>query len=87
MQTDHCPGPGGYSKEEIIAHPIFELYYPDCLDAVKKPFQLFAATGEVKDAELQLRRKDGSRIYLSLNVSAVRDVQDRIIYSRSIWPD
>ena len=58
----------GYTKEEIIGHPIFERYHPDCLEQAKKAFQVFVETGEVHDAELVLKRKDGSKIDVSLNV-------------------
>ena len=43
--------------------------------------------GEVHDAELLLRRKDGSTIDVTLNVSAVRDEQGNVLYSRSILRD
>ncbi len=77
----------GYTKEEIIGRPIFDMCHPDCIEDVKKAFQLFVETGEVHDAELQLRRKDGSKIEVSLNVSAVRDDQGNILHSRSILRD
>ena len=77
----------GYSKEEIIGRPVFELYHPDCLEEAKRAFQSFVTTGQVRDAELQLRCKDGRRLDVSLNVSAVRDEAGQIRYSRSIWRD
>ncbi|MCJ7626493.1 MAG: PAS domain S-box protein [Anaerolineaceae bacterium] len=80
-------GKSGYSKEEIIDRPIFELYHPDCMQEVKKTFKRFVETGEIHDRELQLRRKDGSKLEVSLNVSAVRDENGNILYSRSTWHD
>jgi len=77
----------GYSKEEIVGCPIFDMYHADCLDLVKKTFRVFVETGEVSDAELQLKRKDGSKIDVSLNVTAVRDKNGKILYSRSSWRD
>ncbi len=77
----------GYSKSEIVGHPIFEMYHPDCMPQVKKAFQAFVETGEVHDAELQLMRKDDSKLEVSLNVSAVRDKHGKILYSRSTWRD
>lgn len=77
----------GYSKKEIIGRPIFDMYHPDCMEDVKKVFRSFVTTGEVHDAELQLKRKDGSRIDVLLNVSAVRDENGKVLYSRSIWRD
>ena len=77
----------GYSKEEIVGQRIFFVYHPDCMDDVKKAFQSFVTTGEVHNAELQLKRKDGSKIDVILNVSSVRDGQGKILYSRSVWRD
>ena len=77
----------GYTKKEIIGHPCFDMYHPDCMEDVKKAFESFVGTGEVHDAELQLKRQDGSKIEVSLNVSAVRDEQGKILHSRSIWRD
>ncbi len=77
----------GYSREEVIGHPIFDLYHPDCMDNVKIAFQTFQTTGEVHDEERALRRKDGSKIEVSLNVSSIRDPQGKVVSSRSIWRD
>jgi PAS domain S-box-containing protein len=77
----------GSSKEEIIGRPVFELYHPDCLEEVKKTFELFIKTGEIHDKELQLQRKDGSRLDVSLNVSSVRGEGGNILYSRSTLRD
>ena len=77
----------GYTREEIIGRSIFEMYHPDCIDDVKKAFQAFVDTGEVHNAELQLKGKDGSEIDVMLNVSAVRDEQGNILYSQTSWRD
>jgi len=77
----------GYTKDEIIGRPVFEMYHPDCMEDMRRAFERFATTGEVRDAELQLRAKNGSRIDVSVNVSAVRDQAGNVIYSRSVWRD
>jgi diguanylate cyclase (GGDEF)-like protein/PAS domain S-box-containing protein len=77
----------GYTKEEIIGRTVFEMYHPDCLEKVRKTFQQFVTTGEVRDVELQARRKDGSKLDVSLNVSAVHDASGKILHSRSSWRD
>ena len=77
----------GYSKEEIIGRPVFHIYHPDSLGEVRKTFALFRQTGEIRDKELQLRRRDGSRLDVSLNVSAVWDESGKIVYSRSTLRD
>ncbi|MFC1523412.1 PAS domain S-box protein [Thermodesulfobacteriota bacterium] len=77
----------GYRKEEIIDQHITFLYHPDCEEERKKLFQEFLSSGTVLDAELQLQRKDGTKLEVSLNVSAVRDENGEIVHSRTVWRD
>jgi len=77
----------GYTKEEIIGKPIFDLYHSSCMPEVEKAFNLFITTGKVINQELQLKRKNGSKIDVILNVSAVRDDEGKILHSRSSWRD
>jgi PAS domain S-box-containing protein len=77
----------GFSKNEILGRSVFELYHPDCQSASRRLFEIFKTTGVIRDAELQVRCKDGRRIDVSINVSAVRDEQGRIIQTRSVWRD
>jgi PAS domain S-box-containing protein len=77
----------GYSKEAIIGRPIFDMYHPDCMDKARKAFNSFVATGQVHDAELQLKKKDGGKIDVSLNVSPVRDEQGRVLAGSLSWRD
>ena len=76
-----------YPKAEIIGRPIFDVYHPDSLSGAKKSFQKFTSTGRVDNEVLQLKRKDGSRLDVILNVSPVCDEQGNILYSRSAWRD
>ena len=75
----------GYTREEIIGHSVFERYHPDCVEDAHKVFQSFVETGEVHDAELVLKRKDGTKIDVSLNASSVRDEEGNVLYGRSVW--
>ncbi len=77
----------GYAKEEIVGHPVYNIYHPDCLEDAKKAFQSFIETGKLDNRELQLRRKDGSKLDVSLNVSAVRGENGQILSSRSTLRD
>ena len=77
----------GYAREEILGRLIFEMYHPDSLEDAKAAFQSFATTGELHDKELQLRRKDGSKLDVSLNESAIRNEAGKILFSRSILHD
>ena len=78
----------GYEKDEIIGHPVFMLYHPDCSDECKNDvFPTFCRTGTISHRELLLQRKNGSSLPVSLDVSAVRDADNKIIQSRSIFHD
>jgi PAS domain S-box-containing protein len=77
----------GYSREEIVGSPVFKMYHDDCMDDVKEAFKQFVEIGEVRDKELLLKRKDGSTIIASLNVSSVKDENGKILHSISSWRD
>ena len=77
----------GYSGEEVLGRPVSDIYDPGCLAEAHRTFEQFRTTGVVRNAELQMRRKDGSKIDVILNVSAVRDETGKILRSRSVWRD
>jgi diguanylate cyclase (GGDEF)-like protein/PAS domain S-box-containing protein len=77
----------GYSKAELIGRSIFELYDASSAGEAKDTLQQFQVTGEVRDAERRVKCKDGRIINVSLNVSAIRDKDGNIVFSRSIWRD
>ncbi|MCJ7734275.1 MAG: PAS domain S-box protein, partial [Anaerolineales bacterium] len=77
----------GFSREEIIGHHVHNLYHEDCQDEVKEVFQEFVEKGIILDRELILKRKDGGRIEVSLNVDSVRGEEGEILYSISTWRD
>jgi len=77
----------GYTREDIIGKPVFIMYHKDSLDKAKVAFQEFTEGRKVLDKELVLRRKDGSKIEVSLNVDAVRNEAGEILYSISSWRD
>ena len=77
----------GFSRSEIIDRHVYDLYHPRCLDEVRRSFQSFLSTGKTEDLELPLLCADGSVVDVSLNVSAVRDDQGRLVCSRAILRD
>ena len=76
----------GFSKDEIIGRPIFDLYHPDYREKAEDGFRKFIETGQL-ERDMQLLRKDGGKIDVSLHASAVRDKNGKILHSRSIWRD
>ncbi len=78
----------GYTKDELIGHPVFKLYHPDCLDEAKNDiFPTFCRTGIINNRELLLQRKDGSSLPVTLDASAIRDTENQVVQSRSIFHD
>jgi two-component system sensor kinase FixL len=77
----------GYAMEELVGRRVIELCYPDCVAEAKEAWQKFLATGEVRDRELVLCCKDGRKIDVSVNVSAIRDAAGQILRSRSTFRD
>ncbi len=77
----------GYSKEEIIGQHISFITHPDYREIGRKTFQSFVETGVVRNVELHFKRKNGSKLDVVLNATAVRDEQGRILYSRSVCRD
>ncbi len=51
----------GYSRAEIVGHPIFKLYHQDCLEEAEELFRVIAEAGETHDAEQTLRKRDGAQ--------------------------
>lgn len=77
----------GFSKSEVIDRHVFDLYAPECLEKARRAFGRFLAEGRVRDLELKLRRADGGVVDVSLNVSAIRDEEGRLLYSRAVLRD
>ena len=77
----------GYSRSEIVGHPIFKLYHQDCVEDVKKLFRVIAETGGIHDAEQTLRRRDGGKINVSLHAATVCDENGDPILARFDWRD
>jgi len=71
----------GYTKDEIIGQPIFFLYHPDAIEGAKDAFHEFGTTGKIKDRELILKRKDGSKIDVLLKVTSIKDNEANILHS------
>ncbi|MEW8492491.1 MAG: PAS domain S-box protein [Candidatus Thiodiazotropha taylori] len=77
----------GYKKADIIDQPVFNLYHPNSHEDAHAAFEQFVSTGIVKNAELQLKKKNGEKIDVLLNVTAIRDKQGNILRSRSTLVD
>ena len=77
----------GYSREEVIGSPIFRMYHNDCLIEAKTTFQQFLDQGEIRNKELVLKKKNGDKIFVLLNINEVRNKEGEIVSSILSWKD
>ncbi|MFX1570745.1 MAG: PAS domain S-box protein [Promethearchaeota archaeon] len=79
----------GYSKEEILKISVFDLYAhtEEGIIKAKKLFQQFLAGNQIRDEVLQMKRKNGELVWISLTVKAIKDHDGNVIESRSMVID
>ncbi len=77
----------GYTKDEILNRPIFDLIHENCLAVAYATFQASFQNDRVHTAELQFKHKDGRAIDLSLRTSIVRDDRGKPTHNRSVLRD
>jgi PAS domain S-box-containing protein/putative nucleotidyltransferase with HDIG domain len=77
----------GYKKEELIGEPLAKIYSSDSLPKMKELAAQWKETGSVKNQEMCIITKDGSRRTVLLSAGAVRDAKGKILYSVSVQRD
>jgi PAS domain S-box-containing protein len=79
----------GYNLGELLGRPVFELYAntPNGKAKARRIFRRFLAGEEVREEELEMRRADGSKIWIYLSVRPIRDKEGRVVASRSAIAD
>ena len=77
----------GWSRDEIIGRGIYDFYSHDCWEHFSEVFAEFLISGKISNAELQMVRRDGGRIDVLLNASAVFDENQEISHTNSTWID
>jgi len=79
----------GYGTEELVGRSVFELY-DDTPHGKKKAHEIFQRflSGETSsNEELQMKKKDGTPVWISLTVNIIRNKHGDIIRSRSMAVD
>ena len=71
----------GYSNNEIIGNTVYKIYHEECYIDVKTTIEEFKINGRIQNKELILKRIDGVKIPVSINVEAIRGENGEIIYS------
>lgn len=69
----------GYGKEEVIGKHLSILLPPERLHELEETRAKVQIAGALRDIEVQSKKRDGARIYLSLSVSPIKDVDGRIV--------
>ncbi len=79
----------GLSAQELLGRPVVNLYAdtPSGRSKALRVLALFRAGRPIENEELQIQTFDDSPKWISLSVSAIRDVNDQIIASRSVAID
>ena len=72
-----------------MGRPVLDLYAdtPNGKTKAQKVFKRFLAGEEINNEELEMRRADGSNVWISLSVRPIRDKEGRVVASRSIVMD
>ncbi|RXE55503.1 hypothetical protein ABH15_12375 [Methanoculleus taiwanensis] len=79
----------GYTVEELVGRPVFELYAdaPEGKTRAREVFERFLQSRAIHDEELLMRKADGSPLWVYLTMNAVRDAQGNLVESRSTVVD
>ena len=79
----------GFSSSELIGRPVMDLY-ADTISGKAKArdiFQRFRDGQEIHGEELEMRKSDGSTVWVDLSVRPIRDVDGIVVRSQSIAVD
>ena len=77
----------GYTKEEIIGKSIFEHVDKNSLDVLQDIFTSWKKTGNVKNREIWMKRKDDSIFPTMFSVSSIYDENGQLIGSNTVIRD
>ena len=79
----------GYSLDDLTRRPVLDLYSdtPAGKDKAKRVIERFRRGRETHDEEMEMRRADGSPVWVSLTVRIVRDAGGQPVESRSMVLD
>jgi len=76
----------GYSKEELLKMKVLDLYVKNenGTSKAKRLFHRFVKGDIIQDEELQMQKKNGGLVWISLTVNPILDQKSKIIESRSM---
>ena len=77
----------GYDEEELVGKPLTTVYAPDEAARVKELITKWKQTGALRNEEIDIMTKDGTKRTVILSVSSVTDNTGKLIHSISIQRD
>ncbi len=77
----------GYSKDELIGTSIFMTTDENDLEAMKNSFETWRDTGNVRNREVWLKRKDGSKFPTLITAGNIYDENGNLIGSNTVIKD
>ncbi len=77
----------GYDEEELIGKPLTTVYAPDEAARVKELIIKWKKTGDLRNEEIDIMTKDGTKRTVILSVSSVTDNNGNLMHSISIQRD
>ena len=79
----------GYAEQDLVGRPVFDLYADTAAGKqnARHVFERFRAGQDIHGEELEMRRVDGSSLWVSLTVLPVRDAKGQVVESRSMALD
>lgn len=77
----------GYSRDEVIGKMFGDFLHPDWQDHFRENFPKFKSVGEVLGLEFQLRKKDGTHIWVSFDGKINRTLAGNFIQTHCIFTD
>jgi PAS domain S-box-containing protein len=73
----------GYSRDELIGIPLFNLYAEESRAYAKECFDEWLKTGKLRNKELKIQAKDGKKIDIALSVNTIYDSKGNVVSSIS----
>lgn len=77
----------GYRQEEVIGRNFADFLHPDWQEHFREKFPRFKAVGEILGVEFEMRKKDGSFVFVSFNGKIGKDSRGRFQQTYCIFQD
>ena len=77
----------GYTEEEVIGKHLSILALPELPDEIPGVLQLLVQGQSVENYQTSRRRKDGTAIYVSLNITPIKDESGQVVAAFSVAQD